>query len=49
MIPCIHPLSMSLWQWQPTLVAHDPNPPITLENAAVASNPFFFHRYVLGH
>lgn len=21
------------WQWQPTLTAHDPNPPITLENA----------------
>jgi hypothetical protein len=23
--------------WQPTLTAHDPNPPITLENAAVAT------------
>lgn len=22
------------WQWQPSLTAHDPNPPITLEDAA---------------
>jgi hypothetical protein len=28
--------SRSDWQWQPTLTAHDPNPPITLENAAAA-------------
>lgn len=25
------------WQWQPTLTVHDPNPPITLEDAAVAA------------
>jgi len=24
------------WQWQPTLTFHDPNPPITLEDAPAA-------------
>ena len=23
------------WQWQPTLTAHDPSPPMILEDAAV--------------
>lgn len=26
--------SRESWQWQPTLTAHDPSPPITLEDAA---------------
>lgn len=29
--------SRQSWQWQPTLSAHDPNPPITLEDAVAAS------------
>lgn len=28
------------WQWQPTLTVHDPSPPITLEDAAVAGGVF---------
>jgi len=27
--------------WHPTLTFHDPNPPITLENAEAAGSPFF--------
>lgn len=29
-------LSRARWQWQPTLTAHDPNPPIKLEEEVVA-------------
>lgn len=25
------------WQWQPSTTSHDPSPPITLEDAAVAA------------
>lgn len=28
------------WQWQPTLTAHDPNPPITLEDVVVTGNTY---------
>jgi hypothetical protein len=27
-------------QWQPTLTSHDPNPPITLEDAAAVPSEF---------
>lgn len=30
-------LNRPSWQWQPTTTAHDPSPPITLENAPVAT------------
>jgi hypothetical protein len=30
-------LSRALWQWQPTLTAHDPSPPITLEDVPAPS------------
>src|SRR4051812_7656080 len=29
----LHDQDYTAWQWQPTLSAHDPNPPITLETA----------------
>jgi len=40
--------SVALQQWQPTLTAHDPNPPITLEDAIVPPIGGALLRMVMG-
>lgn len=39
-------LTLARLQWQPTLTVHDPNPPLTLEDAAAAAaGQPMFRRY----